>query len=263
VDRQTIICIGGAYSGCGKTSVAENLLRLLGGSWCAIKYTRTAFYTSVSQNPAGVEQKDTSRLSRAGAAEVLWVQAPESGLEESIGMAVGMLAHCKGIVVEGNAPIEFLSPDVVIFVFGKDTGRLKPSAQRILNKADIVIYHDDVPDSDPLTHGQTGEGRRGIVRLSTKDRACFRKLRDIVMEKIEKTGTGTPPAGLTEDAAGPGAASSTEAASDLLLRHAKERRIPCRTARSIAEQAGLSYLEVGKLADKLDIKITSCELGCF
>ena len=40
-------------------------------------------------------------------------------------------------------------------------------------------------------------------------------------------------------------------------------RLPCPVARWIAEELSVSYQEVGKVADELNIKITACELGCF
>ena len=40
-------------------------------------------------------------------------------------------------------------------------------------------------------------------------------------------------------------------------------RLPCAIARMIAENLGVSYKTVGKAADKLKIKITNCQLGCF
>lgn len=40
-------------------------------------------------------------------------------------------------------------------------------------------------------------------------------------------------------------------------------RLPCHVARKIAEDLAVSYKEIGKAADELNIKITSCELGCF
>jgi len=271
VNRQTIISVGGAHSGCGKTTVAENLLRLLKGSWGAVKYTKTAFYTSVSRNPEAPEDKDTSRFRRAGAGDVLWVQSPDAGLEETIDMAVNMLAHCEGIVIEGNAPIEFLSPDIVIFVFGKDTGRLKPSALRILKKADIVVYQDEIPSSDPSDREQFEPYRGETIHLGIKERACFHRLKAIIMNKTGKKHTADTSADSTVDVTNK-VGSHTETDSPLknagnpgeeLLRHARDRRIPCRVARKIAEQTGLPYHEIGKLADKLNIKITDCELGCF
>jgi len=266
MNRRHVICVGGAHSGCGKTTVAENLLRLLGGSWCAIKYTKTAFYTSVCRSTEAAEDKDTSRLRRAGAGDVIWIQAPDTALEEPVDLAVNMLAHCKGIVVEGNAPIEFLSPDVVIFVFGKDTGRLKPSAPSILKKADIIIYQDEIPDSDIPNHEQNE-----TVRLSIKERACFHKLKAIVMNRMETRGTEGSSENPADDAAdkagcrvegGPPAGTAAGVGEEL-LRHARDKRIPCKTVRKIAEQAGVSYREAGNLADELGIKITDCELGCF
>ncbi|TAL25994.1 MAG: hypothetical protein EPN94_04240 [Nitrospirae bacterium] len=42
-----------------------------------------------------------------------------------------------------------------------------------------------------------------------------------------------------------------------------EGRLPCTIARMIAENFGVSYKTVGKAADRLKIKITNCQLGCF
>ncbi|MDI6889340.1 MAG: hypothetical protein QMC83_00145 [Thermodesulfovibrionales bacterium] len=40
-------------------------------------------------------------------------------------------------------------------------------------------------------------------------------------------------------------------------------KLPCPTARMIAEELGVSYKAVGEAADKLNVKITDCQLGCF
>jgi orotate phosphoribosyltransferase-like protein len=40
-------------------------------------------------------------------------------------------------------------------------------------------------------------------------------------------------------------------------------KLPCMIARTIAEELGVSYETVGKAADKLKVKITNCQLGCF
>lgn len=40
-------------------------------------------------------------------------------------------------------------------------------------------------------------------------------------------------------------------------------RLPCPTARLIAEELGVSYREVGEAANQLKVKITNCDLGCF
>jgi hypothetical protein len=48
-----------------------------------------------------------------------------------------------------------------------------------------------------------------------------------------------------------------------LKQRSKNDRIPCPVARKIAEELSVSYKEVGRAADELNIKITGCDLGCF
>ena len=40
-------------------------------------------------------------------------------------------------------------------------------------------------------------------------------------------------------------------------------KLPCPTAFKIAEQLNISNKEVGEACNKLNLKICSCQLGCF
>jgi len=40
-------------------------------------------------------------------------------------------------------------------------------------------------------------------------------------------------------------------------------RIACSILRKIAEDADVTYKMAGRIADRLNIKIVKCELGCF
>ncbi|KAF0144008.1 MAG: hypothetical protein FD156_2165 [Nitrospirae bacterium] len=113
--------------------------------WGAIKYTKTAIYSSITDTPDILAQgnKDTARLLKAGAENVLWVQSPAEGLQEVMPLAVTRLLHLSGIIIEGNSAIEFLKPDVVIFILGRDTGTLKKSAVKILDMADIILFEEE------------------------------------------------------------------------------------------------------------------------
>ncbi|MBI4690590.1 MAG: hypothetical protein HY754_10045 [Nitrospirae bacterium] len=44
---------------------------------------------------------------------------------------------------------------------------------------------------------------------------------------------------------------------------AVKNKISCEIARAIAEDLGVTYETVGKTADRLKVKITNCQLGCF
>ena len=74
---------------------------------------------------------------------MLWVQAPPEELKEVLPLAVDRLSHLAGIIVEGNSAIEFLKPDIVIFVSGRQGRALKKSAERVLETADIILYQDE------------------------------------------------------------------------------------------------------------------------
>lgn len=172
--RPFIIGIGGAHSGSGKTTLAVALLKYLAksrrrktenreqttkkkesgfwhlssvfcGRWGALKYTKTAFYSSITDDKTILcqENKDTKRLLDSGAEEVLWVQAPVTELKEVLPIAISKLSHLDGIIVEGNSAIEFLKPDIVVFIFGRCARRIKGSAQDILRMADVVVFQKE------------------------------------------------------------------------------------------------------------------------
>ncbi len=51
--------------------------------------------------------------------------------------------------------------------------------------------------------------------------------------------------------------------ADEIKKRAIESKLPCSVARMIAEKLGIPYKDVGKAADRLNVKITKCQLGCF
>ncbi len=138
--KPLIVLIGGAYSGCGKTTFGTGLIRCLGKGWAVIKYTKTGFYSSIIANKEIIQQddKDTARYVMAGAQEVLWLQSPPENLQEMLSMCINRLSDFKGIMIEGNSPIEFLRPDVVVFVNGHERPP-KKSSELVRKKANIIV----------------------------------------------------------------------------------------------------------------------------
>ncbi len=49
----------------------------------------------------------------------------------------------------------------------------------------------------------------------------------------------------------------------LLKERSNDGKITCAEARKIAEELNVAYIEVGRVANELKIKIRKCELGCF
>jgi len=137
-----IISVTGAHSGVGKTALCSILLQNLKG-YGAIKFTKTALYTSVvdDEKVLGEPGKDTQIYLESGAEKVVWVQSPGGDdLEYALNSALTRMAGLKGVVIEGNSPLRFLKPDLVIFLIQED-GRIKPSAEAAGRKADIIIIN--------------------------------------------------------------------------------------------------------------------------
>ena len=136
-----IISVTGAHSNIGKTTLGAILVSNIKG-FGAIKFTKTPFYSSVTDDPEIIYQegKDTAVFSESGAEKVLWIKSPPSGLQDALKTALNEMKGLRGIVVEGNSPVEFLNPHLVIFIVAED-GQIKPSALKTSKKADIIIIN--------------------------------------------------------------------------------------------------------------------------
>jgi len=157
MNRPLLIGIGASHSGAGKTTLASIILRHFAHlpspviarrplRWGAIKYTRTGSYPEIITDRTILreEGKDTCRLLAAGAEDVVWVRSGAAGLAEALAAGVTGLSHVDLVLVEGNSAIEFLNPDIVIFIFGKERAHWKPHIDRLAARADIIIADDDV-----------------------------------------------------------------------------------------------------------------------
>lgn len=233
--KPLIVGIGGAHSGAGKTTYAALLIKKLKG-WGAVKYTKTALYSSIIDDVEilAKEDKDTGIFLSSGAERVLWVQAPASELGDILPQAIERLSDLKGIIVEGNSAIEFLKPDVIIFIWGNDPNRIKESARRMLNTADVLVGKISPED-------QLKWKLRLDVRVFHKTPDDHEKFTAYVLNMVEKK----------------------EQIRFALSEKAVAGKIACPLARKLAEELNISFKEIGKTADELEIKITDCELGCF
>lgn len=139
-----IISVTGAHSGVGKTTLCAMLLKEFNG-FGAVKFTRTPMYTSLIDDEEVLKQngKDTAIMYEAGAEKVLWVKSPgEDELGLVLGEALQRMKGLNGVVVEGNSPVDFLNPHLVIFIIAKD-GKVKPSALKVAGRADVLVFNSD------------------------------------------------------------------------------------------------------------------------
>jgi len=151
--RPILIGIGASHSGSGKTFLASRILKYFSLNpapnplipvlkWGAIKYTKTASPSELITDKRILMEKgkDTWQMLTSGASEVVWVRSDRQGLATVLPDAMKRLSHLDVIIVEGNSAIEFLNPDIVIFIFGKGKKDWKPDMLKIAVRADIVLY---------------------------------------------------------------------------------------------------------------------------
>ncbi len=249
--RPDIIGIGGSHSGSGKTAIASMLLSALSSGsrnpgahrrWGAIKCTKTALYTSLIDDRAILDRKDkdTGKLLKAGAEEVLWIRGPRDGIKETVSIAIDRLSHLDGIIIEGNSAIEFSNPDVVIFTLGARGEEIKKaSALRLIKNADIIVFpRGGMPhDADNNVYSAR------VVYFDPEDRKTGEELLACMDEVIEE--------------------HTVDRIKHLLKAQTVDGRVSCTAARKIAEELKVPFGEIGKAANALKIKIRNCELGCF
>lgn len=144
-----IISVTGACSNVGKTTLCSILLSELKG-FGAVKFTKTEMYTSVIDDLEILNQKgkDTAVMLEAGAEKVVWIKSTRDGLKDALDIAFSKLHGLKGVVVEGNSPVDFLNPSLVIFIINP-AGEIKPSAAEVCKRAEIVIINSDKEITEP------------------------------------------------------------------------------------------------------------------
>ena len=158
------ISVAGATSRAGKTALAVTLIQSLPprvavaikfttaedvfkrcprGSPCVVCDIDVPF--RIIENPAILREPgtDTERLSRAGAARVVWTIAKQTAVAAAWTATLERAASAPALVMEGSTIVPWADPDLLLFVahpFLK-VERWKPTSASLLARADAVIVN--------------------------------------------------------------------------------------------------------------------------
>ncbi len=146
-----VITVSGAYSGIGKTTFIEELLKQLKG-WPCLKVTLmhkglrcpihkncgacnkldSKFCIVTDKKILEQKGKDTYRFKQAGAKQVFWLKAQtQEGLKQGLKKAMAMFGKSKGLIVEGTSVLKYLHPDLAVFITGNESP-WKESAKEVV-----------------------------------------------------------------------------------------------------------------------------------
>jgi hypothetical protein len=155
-----LIVIGGHSRSVGKTSVVAGLIAALPEfHWTAVKITQYghgicsangelcdcatddhSWALTEERDRSG--ESDSSRFLVSGAARSLWLRTRQGMLAEAMPRLRQELAGAENAILESNAVMRFLRPDLYITVLDGATADFKTSAQEFLDRADAVVLHD-------------------------------------------------------------------------------------------------------------------------
>lgn len=145
-----LLVVGGHASGVGKTAVAAGLIRALPGyNWTALKISHHAappapWLLEEERQPG---PRDTGRYLAAGARRAFWLRVQPGCLQQALPAIGEIRAHHT--LIESNAIVEYLVPDLYLVVLDFACRELKRSARRHLHRADAFVVIDRGLDAPP------------------------------------------------------------------------------------------------------------------
>ena len=159
-----IVVVGGHSRNIGKTSAMEGIIRALPDlQWTAVKITQHGHGVCSTQgkacdcdsgddHPYALSEEhapgvtDSGRYLAAGARRSYWLRTRQGELAEGMPALRRAMAQGANTIVESNSVMNFLQPDVYVFVLDYAVADLKDSARRFLDRADVLItLHRDRP----------------------------------------------------------------------------------------------------------------------
>lgn len=159
-----IVVVGGHSRNIGKTAVVEGIARALPDlGWTAVKITQYGHGVCSSHgklcscddggsHPFSIVEEtvpgltDSGRYLAAGALHSYWLRTRQGELAEGMPTLRRILSASRNTLIESNSVMNFLRPDVYLFVLDYAVDDLKDSARRFLDRADaLVTLHEELP----------------------------------------------------------------------------------------------------------------------
>jgi len=223
------IGVGGSKSGVGKTAFIGSLIKQIKKQKAekikviAVKYTKTSFYSSIITEDSIIE-KEGKDTSRIKKAGADHVYWVKAGDYDLPEIAEKLREEILAHTGSQNEIEKHL-----VIIEGNSLVRIM--------QPDVIIFLKGQNDDQIKP---SGKALLEVADIVIEGKYSMEE----VMTEIEKI-------------------QQKNLIEKLLTERSNSGKITCAEARKIAEELGIPYIEVGKVANELKIKIRKCELGCF
>ena len=151
------VVVGGHSRNIGKTAVMEGILRACPEfGWTAVKITQYGYgvcstagqscdCASGDDHPFALSEQrepnltDSGRYLAAGAIRSFWLRTKQGELAEGLPALRRVMGLAANTLIESNSVMNFLRPDVYVFVLDYAVADMKDSARRFLDRADALV----------------------------------------------------------------------------------------------------------------------------
>lgn len=157
-----VLVIGGHSRSVGKTSLVVDLIRAFPhAAWTAVKITQYGHgVCSVHGEPCDCtprehavaldeerdrsDRTDTSRFLVAGACRALWLRTPQGELAGGMPLLREALAGVENVIVESNAILQLIRPELYIVVLDASQPDFKATARRYIDRANAYVLRSSL-----------------------------------------------------------------------------------------------------------------------
>lgn len=162
-----LVIVGGHSRKAGKTSLVEAVIRAAPEcAWTAVKisgHERGESWSLVEEREAS-DACDTGRYLAAGARRALWLRAAGEELARAWPELRGILDEAECAVVESNAILEFVAPDLYLMAVDYRAEDFKESARKWIGRADAFVVAGEEAAAPEWTALVRGAGKPVMER---------------------------------------------------------------------------------------------------
>lgn len=112
-----------------------------GGKGCGVCGAMSDNYV-ITREALADNDKDTTRMLRAGAADVYWLRVRRDYLQEGVGRLLEQIPADVLIICESNSIRQVLTPGLFLVIQDKDSTDIKESCQSVMSHADRIVSFD-------------------------------------------------------------------------------------------------------------------------